>query len=128
MEPLEGGTVVARDWLSARQGPCGHSVPVGASRREWLRQQYPKEESLRVSHETIYRSLFIQAHPHDARYINRDHCRKRIHVICSGGNIEKRGWPTASSGPEAPKFDVPGRHTRGCGGRSGMTEVTEVGF
>jgi IS30 family transposase len=27
----------------------------------WLKQQYPKDESLRVSHETIYRSLFIQA-------------------------------------------------------------------
>jgi IS30 family transposase len=27
----------------------------------WLKSQYPKDESLRVSHETIYRSLFIQA-------------------------------------------------------------------
>ena len=27
----------------------------------WLRQQYPDDESLRVSHETIYRSLFLQA-------------------------------------------------------------------
>ena len=27
----------------------------------WLKQQYPKNESLHVSHETIYRSLFIQA-------------------------------------------------------------------
>ena len=27
----------------------------------WLKQQYPKDESLRVSHETIYRSLFLQA-------------------------------------------------------------------
>jgi IS30 family transposase len=27
----------------------------------WLKTQYPKDESLRVSHETIYRSLFIQA-------------------------------------------------------------------
>jgi IS30 family transposase len=27
----------------------------------WLKRQYPNEESLRVSHETIYRSLFIQA-------------------------------------------------------------------
>jgi IS30 family transposase len=27
----------------------------------WLKIQYPKDESLRVSHETIYRSLFIQA-------------------------------------------------------------------
>jgi IS30 family transposase len=27
----------------------------------WLKMQYPDDESLRVSHETIYRSLFIQA-------------------------------------------------------------------
>src|SRR6202167_355485 len=27
----------------------------------WLKRQYPDDESLRVSHETIYRSLFIQA-------------------------------------------------------------------
>ena len=27
----------------------------------WLKIQYPADESLRVSHETIYRSLFIQA-------------------------------------------------------------------
>jgi len=27
----------------------------------WLKQPYPDDESLRVSHETIYRSLFIQA-------------------------------------------------------------------
>jgi IS30 family transposase len=26
----------------------------------WLKTQYPKDESMRVSHETIYRSLFIQ--------------------------------------------------------------------
>ena len=27
----------------------------------WLKNQYPQDGSLRVSHETIYRSLFIQA-------------------------------------------------------------------
>ena len=27
----------------------------------WLKIQYPADESMRVSHETIYRSLFIQA-------------------------------------------------------------------
>ena len=27
----------------------------------WLKTEYPKDESMRVSHETIYRSLFIQA-------------------------------------------------------------------
>jgi IS30 family transposase len=27
----------------------------------WLKTQYPDDESMRVSHDTIYRSLFIQA-------------------------------------------------------------------
>jgi IS30 family transposase len=27
----------------------------------WLKTQYPDDESMRVSHETIYRSFFIQA-------------------------------------------------------------------
>ena len=27
----------------------------------WLKNQYPEDESMRVSHETIYRSLFMQA-------------------------------------------------------------------
>ena len=27
----------------------------------WLKSQYPNDESMRVSHETIYRSLFIQS-------------------------------------------------------------------
>src|SRR5215469_4306567 len=34
VEPLEGWTVVTCDRSSAGQGPCGHSVPVGASRRD----------------------------------------------------------------------------------------------
>src|ERR1700674_5128782 len=52
----------------------------------WLKTQYPAEESLRVSHETIYRSLFIQArgalkkelleHLRSQRRIRRSqHCR-----------------------------------------------------
>ena len=39
MEPLESGAVAAHDWARLRQA----------------------NESMRVSHETIYRSLFIQA-------------------------------------------------------------------
>jgi IS30 family transposase len=27
----------------------------------WLKNRYPNDESMRVSHETIYRSLFVQA-------------------------------------------------------------------
>jgi len=56
----------------------------------WLKTQYPNDESLRVSHETIYRSLFIQArgvlkkeliqHLRSKRRIRRSrHCRDRGH-------------------------------------------------
>src|SRR6204780_5329670 len=52
----------------------------------WLKTQYPADESMRVSHETIYRSLFIQArgalkkelleHLRSKRRIRRSqHCR-----------------------------------------------------
>src|SRR5262249_32267142 len=33
----------------------------------WLKIRYPNNESMRVSHETIYRSLFIQARGHRKR-------------------------------------------------------------
>ena len=65
-------------WESARRpklvpsGPsmsgCGKSSSVnwcwtGRPNRfsGWLKIQYPKDKNLRVSHETRYRSLFIQA-------------------------------------------------------------------
>jgi IS30 family transposase len=39
-------------------------LALGWSREQisgWLKIQFPRDESLRLSHETIYRSLFIQA-------------------------------------------------------------------
>ena len=56
----------------------------------WLKMQYPEDESMRVSHETIYRSLFIQArgvlkkeliqHLRSKRRIRRSrHARDRGH-------------------------------------------------
>ena len=56
----------------------------------WLKTEYPNDESLRVSHETIYRSLFIQArgalkqelvqHLRSKRRIRRSrHARKSGH-------------------------------------------------
>ena len=39
----------------------------------WLKIQFPDDESLRVSHETIYRSLFIQT-----RGLFRDEMRKHL--------------------------------------------------
>ena len=42
----------------------------------WLKLEFPTEESLRVSHETIYRSLFIQARGVLKKEL-RDHLRTR---------------------------------------------------
>jgi IS30 family transposase len=40
-------------------GLFGRDPPEQISK--WLKIQYPDDESMRASHETIYRSLFIQA-------------------------------------------------------------------
>ena len=70
MRTSKHGTRVAAETLSAfrEQRSCVNLV---ASRlildwspeqiAGWLKAQYPDNESMRVSHETIYRSLFIQA-------------------------------------------------------------------
>jgi IS30 family transposase len=42
----------------------------------WLKNQYPNDENLRVSHETIYRSLFIQARGVLKKEL-RDHLRSK---------------------------------------------------
>jgi len=57
----------------------------------WLKIHYPADESMRVSHETIYRSLFIQArgvqkkellvHLRSKRRMRRSqHSRKALHM------------------------------------------------
>ena len=62
----------------------------------WLKNQYPQDRSLRVSHETIYRSLFIQArgvlkqelvkHLRSQRRIRRSrHCRDSGHHVADRG-------------------------------------------
>src|SRR5271167_1829444 len=45
----------------------------------WLKTQYPDDESLRVSHETIYRSLFIQARGVLKKQL-MDHLRSKRHM------------------------------------------------
>src|SRR5579864_8259860 len=70
----------------------------------WLKTEYPNDESLRVSHETIYRSLFIQArgalkqelvrHLRSERRIRRSrHARKsgpRMGQIVDASSIRER--------------------------------------
>ena len=63
----------------------------------WLKMEYPKDESLRVSHETIYRSLFIQArgalkqelvrHLRSKRRIRRS-CHSSIHGHSRGQIVD----------------------------------------
>jgi IS30 family transposase len=45
----------------------------------WLRQAYPEDDHLRVSHETIYRSLFVQARGVLKRELQQ-HLRSRRHM------------------------------------------------
>jgi IS30 family transposase len=45
----------------------------------WLKTQYPDDESMRVSHETIYRSLFIQARGVLKKEL-MDHLRSKRHM------------------------------------------------
>ena len=45
----------------------------------WLKTQYPDDESMRVSHETIYRSLFIQARGVLKKEL-LDHLRSKRHI------------------------------------------------
>ena len=45
----------------------------------WLKMHYPEDESLRVSHETIYRSLFIQARGVLKKEL-MDHLRSKRHL------------------------------------------------
>ena len=87
----------------------------------WLKTQYPDDESMRVSHETIYRSLFIQArgvlkkelleHLRSKRRIRRSQ-HSRIFKDARGQipeAISIKGKARGSGGP---------RHSGSLGGRS----------
>jgi IS30 family transposase len=54
----------------------------------WLKTQYPNDESLRVSHETIYRSLFIQARGALKKEL-MDHLRSKRHMRRSRHSSEQ---------------------------------------
>jgi hypothetical protein len=52
-------------WRRWKAGESLHAIGRALGKQQisgWLKTEYPNEPSLRVSHETIYRSLFIQAH------------------------------------------------------------------
>ena len=63
------GVGVSSKALFARQGPRVERIVAGKLKQDWspqqiagwLRDQYPGKPEMWVSHETIYRSLFVQA-------------------------------------------------------------------
>lgn len=74
--------------LLARNGRLRQAVAVKLERRwspeqisGWLKLQYPDDESMHVSHETIYKSLFIQARG----VLKQDLIKQlRIDGVCAG--------------------------------------------
>jgi IS30 family transposase len=70
---------------------------------KWLKVHYPNNENMRVSHETIYRSLFIQArgvlkkelvqHPRSKRSIRRSrHSRAAGQSRVGARGLWSEGW------------------------------------
>ena len=71
----------------------------------WLKAQYPEDESMRVSHETIYRTLFIQSRGVLKKQLLRHlrSKRKLRHSLKAGTHTELRGQiPDAVSIRERP--------------------------
>jgi IS30 family transposase len=56
----------------------------------WLAREFGDDESMRVSHETIYRSLFIQA---------RGVLKKQLTAHLGRGRMLRRGRHYANTGP-----------------------------
>lgn len=57
----------------------------------WLKAQYPKDRSYRVSHETIYRSLYIQARGVLKKELQKHLRRRRSYRKPNGVQKERRG-------------------------------------
>ena len=55
----------------------------------WLKRQYPDDEAMRVSHETIYRTLFVQARGALKRELLA-HLRSR-RMMCKGRHASTAG-------------------------------------
>jgi IS30 family transposase len=81
----------------------------------WLKRMYPDEESLHVSHETIYRSLFIQTRGVLKKELQRHLRTQRVLRQSRHSNIRglRRGQiidgvPIANRSPEVKDRAVPG--------------------
>jgi Helix-turn-helix domain len=73
----------------------------------WLNRRYPKDQSRRVSHETIYRSLFIQA-----RGALKQELVKHLRIAAADPPLAAFGSPWAISRPDRRCHFHPGE-TRG---------------
>jgi len=75
----------------------------------WLKNEFPDDESMRVSHETIYRSLFIQARGVLKKRADRSSADQTQHASSAPdcyASREARAYPRCSVDPRAT-----------CGGR-----------
>ena len=64
----------------------------------WLSQQHPGEDAMNVSHETIYRSLFVQT-----RVCSRSSCRS----TCRSGRVIRRSKRATRTGQNRGKMSTP---------------------
>src|SRR6267143_822547 len=71
----------------------------------WLKQHYPDDESLRVSHETIYRSLFIQAR---GAQQPRGHAGRPSFAVLHAGESARQGHGYRGGRPEPARATTPG--------------------
>jgi IS30 family transposase len=98
-----------------------------------LRRDYPGQEAMRISHETIYRSLYVQSRGELRRQLAAN-LRTGRTTRKAQGSIETRGRivdmvPIAQRPPEADDRRVPGHWEGdlliGCGGQSAIATLVE---
>jgi IS30 family transposase len=98
-----------------------------------LRVEYPDDEVMRVSHETIYRSLYVQSRGELRRQLSAQ-LRTGRTTRRSQGRIETRGRildmvPIAQRPPEVDERRVPGHWEgdllMGAGGKSAVATLVE---
>jgi IS30 family transposase len=77
----------------------------------WLKTQYPDDESMRVSHEAIYRSLFLQARGVLKQELmehlrSKRRMRRSLHATVSGQSAARSSMPSRSAkGPQKRKTE-----------------------
>jgi IS30 family transposase len=98
-----------------------------------LRRDYPGQEAMRISHETIYRSLYVQSRGELRRQLAAN-LRTGRTTRKAQGSIETRGRivdmvPIAQRPPEADDRRVPGHWEGdlliGAGGKSAVATLVE---